>query len=361
MSDLYDLNDFWNGRPGAGERMTSGFAGLGFGFRMLNRYPERHALRLDGTGEGLDMCRRAVDAASEWVEGCLDLPETLVSGVAMSPFVPSLGRYLVGDGLNFPPERLKGWHRGDETMIHLDRAILIGGRGAGTYGHWLLDFVPQILTALAAETDPADSLPILVVNCPAFGKRFLRYLGLEQRCIFVRPDQTYRIDHLQFPLITKLRRRYSVEVLRKSYGHLFALADRAAEKARGRDWRRLLVARRIPPFCSNFDALQAALEPLGFTVIHPEDFPLAEQFQLFAHAEIVVGEDGSAMHNAGFCRPDTPIVIWSRSREEKLNAWHGAVAETARAPLSYLQSTLSDDDTGYAAPVDDILRVIAAL
>jgi capsular polysaccharide biosynthesis protein len=101
--------------------------------------------------------------------------------------------------------------------------------------------------------------------------------------------------------------------------------------------------------------VRATLEPRGFTVLHPEDHTYKKQFEIFRQAEIVVGEDGSAMHNAGFCRPDTPLVVWSRA--DKVNWWHGPVSLAADLPLTYLQSNLGEGGA-YEAPVADILAAL---
>jgi capsular polysaccharide biosynthesis protein len=101
--------------------------------------------------------------------------------------------------------------------------------------------------------------------------------------------------------------------------------------------------------------VRAALEPRGFTVVHPEDHHYRKQFEMFRQADIVVGEDGSAMHNAGFCRKDTPLVVWSRA--DKVNWWHGPVSLAADLPLTYLHSRTGETGS-YEAPVADILNAI---
>lgn len=243
------------------------------------------------------------------------------------------------------------------SIQDIDRAIVIGGRGAAIYGHWLLDFVPQILTARALERRLGNAPPILMVNYTPFGRRLLNFLDLEKDCIFVKRDTPVRIAEMWLPLITKREWGYSIDVLKESFSFLMKAAQFGGKMPPRERVSRILVARKKPPFCENFEALREALEPLGFTVVHPEQMPYRKQFQLFRHAEIVVGEDGSAMHNAGFCRPGTPIIVYSRgARGSKINWWHGAVAQVADARLHYLQSQLTE--AGYEAPVDEILKLV---
>ena len=387
MSDVFDLDTLENGEPGALERMTGGLAEAGLPFEVIGHRIEAETSDIRGSLAGLDEHRAAIEAPGDWVEGCLMLPETILFGRHGLPYIPSLDRFLLGDGLNKPVERYgapdsagpaaAAVDQGAPTRIggmrpierfrtldvpdpsgatRLDRAFVIAGRGAATYGHWLLDFVPQLLTALKTAERLGIDAPILVINVTPFGKRLLKFLGVHDRCRFAERDEMFRIGRLYFPLITKLRRRYCIGTLRESYGHLLGLSESARASVRRAGYDKILIARRRPPFCGNFDALRAALEPRGFRVLHPEQFHYRKQFQLFNNASIVVGEDGSAMHNAGFCRPGTPLVVWSRA--DKANFWHGPVSQAAGLPLYYLQSSIAEDGAQYDAPVDEILQIV---
>lgn len=390
MPDVFDLDFLDNGEPGALARMTGELAAAGLPFEVIGTYLENEIADIHGTIRNLDEHREAIEAPSEWVEGCLLLPETNLSGRHGLPYLTSRDMFLLGDGLNKPSERYgtseqpgtasparpphvlgaAGRARGTRQVenyrklerpdtsgaTRLDRAFVIGGRGAATYGHWLLDFVPQLLTAQKTADRQGIEAPIVVINITPFAKRLLRFMGLAENCIFPVRDEMLQIGQVYFPLITKLRRRYCISTLRQSYAHLLDLSAGAGKAAARMGHDKLLIARRKPPFCSNFDALREKLEPKGFTVLYPEQFHYKKQYQIFHNATVVVGEDGSAMHNAGFCRPGTPFIVFSRA--DKVNWWHGPVSQAAGLPLRYLQSRMHDDGTHYDAPIEEILNLV---
>lgn len=294
---------------------------------------------------------------AEWVEGCLMLPSTNLSGRHGLPYLGSHNAFLVGDAINKPTDRARLPEVLDTSgATPLPEGFVIGGRGGATYGHWLLDFVPQILTAQKVTRRLGLDAPIIVINYTPFGRRLLKFMGLDDRCFFVPRDQMLQVERLYCPLITKVGHRYCIEVLKDSYAHLLALSEPGRNAAKREGLRKILIGRRKPPFCNNFDALRAALEPKGFTVVYPEDFHYRKQFQIFHNASVIVGEDGSAMHNAGFCRPGTPLIVFSRA--DKVNFWHAPVAQAAGLPLHYLQSRMLEDGERYDAPIQDILNAI---
>ena len=357
MSGILDLNTLENGRPGALGRMTAAFQEAGLGFEQIGLHHELHRPRVTGNVPDLAEYLEKYSGPAEWVEGVLSLQKTILADRYGLPYVTGRDLWLSGSGVNQPViEDLVIPPLPDPARLHhVDRAVVIGGRGAAIYGHWLLDFVPQILTTRALERRLGVDLPILMVNYTPFGRRLLRFLGLEDRCIFVRRDTPVEIEEMWLPLITKWSWGYSTEMLQRSFAFLMKAAMADGKLPPRERLPRILVARKKPPFCSNFEALRAALEPRGFTVVHPEKLPYRKQFQMFLHAETVVGEDGSAMHNTGFCRPGSKVVVYSRARaDSKINWWHDAVAQASDLSLTYLQSRVTGADS-YEAPVDDIL------
>jgi capsular polysaccharide biosynthesis protein len=63
--------------------------------------------------------------------------------------------------------------------------------------------------------------------------------------------------------------------------------------------------------CRNAEAVEALFVEHGFTVVHPEDFPLPVQARMFTDAEVVAGYAGSAMFNLVFCQRPTRVILVS--------------------------------------------------
>jgi capsular polysaccharide biosynthesis protein len=47
---------------------------------------------------------------------------------------------------------------------------------------------------------------------------------------------------------------------------------------------------------------------MGLELVQPETLSVAEQVQLFAGARIVVGEEGAALANVGFCHAGASVL-----------------------------------------------------
>jgi capsular polysaccharide biosynthesis protein len=73
--------------------------------------------------------------------------------------------------------------------------------------------------------------------------------------------------------------------------------------------RRHVPGRPQRPAMTNHDALDGVMRDLGFSVLCPESLSLMDQAAIMARARVVVGEDGSALHNVFLCRnPETHLL-----------------------------------------------------
>jgi capsular polysaccharide biosynthesis protein len=75
---------------------------------------------------------------------------------------------------------------------------------------------------------------------------------------------------------------------------------------------RLFVSRR-PGLgnrqCRNVADVEQVFADQGFTVVYPEELPLADQASLFAHATVVAGFAGSALYNLVFAERVQHLVV----------------------------------------------------
>lgn len=73
---------------------------------------------------------------------------------------------------------------------------------------------------------------------------------------------------------------------------------------------RLYVSRDRSSFrrTTNEAAVAGLLTARGFTIISPENLPLAEQVSLFSNAKVVVGTHGAGLTNIVFCRPGSAVL-----------------------------------------------------
>lgn len=348
MSDVIDFNRFRNGDPGAVARMVTQVTEAGIGLLPIEVFHETPSCEISGNLEVILDYRHNANLKGEWLQAAVTLQDARFFGIFASPRFGPDQRSIVGSAFNMTPAFLDTTPpESPPTAIDSKQAFLIGGRGGQVYGHWLLDFIPQMMTVLRIGDLYGHDGPIFVANCPAYARSLIEFLELTERCIFLSPADHYRVENLICPLITKLGRRYSASVLTRCFAALGPKDEIISTK-------RILVGRRKQPFVSNFSELSDRLQSRGFDLIYPEDHSLEDQFRIFRAAKVIVGEDGSALHNAGFCQPGGKLVIYSRAN--KVNYWHAAVAESAGLSLTYLQSDI--DGANHRAPVDDICRYL---
>ena len=89
----------------------------------------------------------------------------------------------------------------------------------------------------------------------------------------------------------------------------------------------------------NEEELETALATRGFTIVHPQELPLAEVVQLVNEASLIAGASGSAMHNVLFRLPGSPLATLNFAHA--LPATNGALVERScgRIHNLYLRST----------------------
>ena len=176
--------------------------------------------------------------------------------------------------------------------------------GISAYGHWLLDFVPRFMIARDALGLAFASARLLVPHdTPAWARSVVEaFTGAkpEQFEEYRRGEERLALRHACVP--SYVHNSYSF--------HPYAQAVFAAVGAHRLPGppRKLCVSRAdIEPVtqaararCTNRRAFEAAAEGFGYKVIRPQAMPIAQQAALFASASHVVGEFGSALHNAVF-------------------------------------------------------------
>ena len=125
----------------------------------------------------------------------------------------------------------------------------------------------------------------LILQNPKLQYRFDSALFLSE------PTTSLYIDPVALPLLKNLGDKFRVNPNRRLY------ISRSAGVG-------VLSARS----CVNEINLEAELIKLGFEIVHPDQFSVREQINLFSNAELIVGCSGAGMFNSVFA-PETAIVI----------------------------------------------------
>lgn len=191
-------------------------------------------------------------------------------------------------------------------------AAVVVGWGQDVYGHALVEAAPRVALAALALAQSAGELRFLL---PATAPPWLRdVLGLAGARRFVEHDPTRERILLRQARVPSL---VVAGGLHPAAAALFAgMRPPGAAGVAGNVYvtrRQAATTRRVD--LSNAEAIERLAERAGLRIVSPERLPIAEQARLFAGARLVVGEYGSALMNAVFCRPGAIVgAIGCRSQ-----------------------------------------------
>lgn len=221
-------------------------------------------------------------------------------------------------------------------------AVIMSAPGQEIYGHWLLDIVPRL--SILAQS-PHTSEPILFNNMPEWGIYFLNIFGIDPSRIQRHPSKFFRVEQAIIPSASKSGFRLGQDSLKKAWSHVWdncksVAIDSAFIGEKIFFSRRQLThsSRRSVP---NVAEIEAAAERRGYKIVVPETLSIQQQIMLMRQARIVLGEDGSALHNIVFCSPGAKLGVLSLP--ERNNLWHLGICQLLDHRIAYLNLPAEPD------------------
>jgi Glycosyltransferase 61 len=223
----------------------------------------------------------------------------------------------------------------------MPNANLIAAAGYNVYGHWLLDYLPRINRLLGSEYEAHPVYRKTLRNWSgALGALFAPRL-MRPANLFAAP--AVHVEQLIVPTTGRAFGVLEENSMRETWDRLnAALALDTAARVPVSAPEKIFVSRRnvdkeLRPNrkIHNIDAMERRAARAGFTVVHPEAYSFAEQRLLFSAARVVVGEDGSGLHNSIFSQPGARIGIISTSRH---NTLHAMIANIRDLHVTYIAS-----------------------
>ena len=194
------------------------------------------------------------------------------------------------------------------TEDHSGPVLLLEGLAAlhwPNYYHWMITHLSRI--ALAAEQGLLDGRKlVLPEGMKAWTLESMDLIGVtDAHRMIVPPSHLIRfadafvlssIEHLSPAAIHALRRRFlgtgATVTPPPKHGRAFYLSRRS------RALRKLV----------NEDEIEAIASDMGFEVIAPEDYTIAQQQGLFAQARGIAAPEGAALSNMIFAAPGTRVL-----------------------------------------------------
>lgn len=226
-----------------------------------------------------------------------------------------------------------------EACVNLPSAVLATAPGYNVYGHWLLDFLPRLHRV--RRTDFA-AMPIIRLPDKGWAVTLAdHFLDGAMSARAAEPAPWYFAERLIVPTVARYHHTLHGDSVRPAWKHLKDALLAATPAASGPRIRHVFVSRRLltrkmreERQIRNMDAVEQAAAAAGFAIISPETLPLPEQARLFATAEVILGEDGSGLHNCIFANPGARLgVIGARG-----NIMHSAIAAIAGQKVHYIDT-----------------------
>jgi hypothetical protein len=211
------------------------------------------------------------------------------------------------------------------TTIKVDRAFSLMGLNTVSFGHWMLEGLPQFLGA--QRTLKLDEVPLLIdAQMPPQHRQSLELLGRGRfpiievpRWARVEAGRLWRASNWFYSphlLITDqgLDPRHFVLPMR-AVAELYRFAARISDQvlAVGGLDRETFIARpsTLHRRITNLGEIEAWLGSQGFALFFPEQHPFGEQVLTVRESRNIVIQNGSAAHTLLLARPETKACYLS--------------------------------------------------
>lgn len=193
--------------------------------------------------------------------------------------------------------------------VKLDgRICLLGNRSYLNYYHWMCDTLPRLAVLREAGIE-LDTIDHFILPLPKFDfhRESLKTLGIEE-------DRLHTIDRGEYihadEVFVPIFGSNSLGLKQSRWNPLFLNRTFGPKNLPVQTGRRLFISRGTTGkrgIC-NESELMASLLPLGFELLLCENHSIAEQAEIFASAEAVVGPHGAGLTNIVFCQPGTVVL-----------------------------------------------------
>jgi hypothetical protein len=227
--------------------------------------------------------------------------------------------------------------------------LLLASPGEDIFGHWILDYLPRLY--LARQMDPSLWSRLYFGKIPRWAVHFLNAFDVNDSAIRMLPDRLLT----RFPLATMpsgvkqgFRVSQPINQIAWRYFKRYLEQLNVDTEARGAlpSAPRIFVSRRnwgARRAILNIGRLEGIAAERGYVVIRPEEYSLPAQAKIMRSARIVVGEDGSGLHNIIFAEPECTLGVISVP--DRVNLWHLAMCQAMGHRLSYVAADILPDKT----------------
>lgn len=193
----------------------------------------------------------------------------------------------------------------DPKLQHLEgTAAVLTFCGSHNYFHWMYDVIPRLAMLHASGA----SYSCIIMNPNPYGpfvEQTWAMLGISESFVIrIKPESYYQADRLIVPslMMNSHYPPWATDTLRKfllPHRDTTLISPERIYISRGKT-----ITRRVV----NEEDVIHCLKEFNVVPIYLEDWTVAEQIQIFASAELIVGPHGAGLANLAFCQPGTRVI-----------------------------------------------------
>ena len=244
--------------------------------------------------------------------------------------------------------------------------LLIANSEKPNFGHYMLDMAP--LAYVGAQM----GVPMLTWTLKPWQRTLIARLDVPAGLIReIKPRPVFLEHAIASNRHTGMSSQNAHPHHREAFAKILSNVVKHAPAVRTPN--RVLICRSLANSrnITNRAAMIDALKPLGFEAIQPEKLSFDEQALVFAQADVIVCEFGSALTNAMFCKPGTKVVeIIAEGQHDPWSSHFGAMLGLEHVVLFQRQSEemlasaprhMKDSPFTYAVDVPRLIDTVEAL
>lgn len=226
--------------------------------------------------------------------------------------------------------------------LNLENSIFISQPGQDIYGHWILDIIPRLF--LLRETG-MDKKHINIGEIPHWAFEFLEIFGIDKSKYSILLQDNVNLSHrIYVPSFLKFGFTIDRDICARSWKY-FLNKIRLFDKIKPETVsRKIYVSRKkwnSNRSIKNTQEVEDVFENRGYRIVFPENFLVKQQYEIFKDALIIIGQDGSGLHNIIFCENEQ-VSLGVISTKERVNMWHISICDALDHKIAYMKTIVSD-------------------
>ena len=248
----------------------------------------------------------------------------------------------------------------DQAVTPVDETggLLLASPGSDIYGHWILDYVPRLFLSQYIAEDQKQR--VIFSTLPPWARVFLDAFEIRsERLAYLDPTKLNKFSHLCMPSAVKNGFSMAQPINRQAWLY-FRDYIRSKNAMRPQSdfpkfSEKIFLSRRSfgsSRVIDNARRLEYLAKDAGYDIIEPEKFDIFTQAEILFHAKIVLGEDGSALHNVLFSQAGAHLGVIAVA--ERPNLWHLSLCQAMGHRLSYIVA--KSDAAGIREVDEDLFK-----